>query len=90
MSSKTILIGLGIFRCRGEKSVHGRPSRGSSLRTTVVQKTLKFLPSGVNLCRKNAASMIALESEEWFDLQHILLISDKDKALPIRIGSQRA
>ena len=91
MSSQTILIGLGIFRCGGEKSVHGRPSRGSSLRTTVVHKTLKILPRGVNLCRRNAASMIALESEEWFDLQHIfLLISDKTKALPIRIGSQRA
>ena len=26
MSSKTILIGLGIFQFDGEKSVHGRPS----------------------------------------------------------------
>ena len=26
MSSKTILIGLSIFRCGGEKSIHGRPS----------------------------------------------------------------
>ena len=84
MSSKTILIGLGIFRCGGEKSVHGRPSRGSSLRTTVVHKTLKILPRGVNLCQRNAASMIMLESEEWFDLQHTFLISDKAKALPIR------
>ena len=83
MSSKTILVGLGVFRCGGEKSVHGRHSRGSSLRTTVVHKTL--LPRGVNLCRRNAASMITLDSEEWFDLQRIfLLISDKTKALPIR------
>ena len=45
---------------------------GSSLPTTVVHKTLsvKILPGGVNLCRRNAASMIALESEEWFYLQH--------------------
>ena len=85
MSSKTILIGLGVLRCGGEKSVHGRHSRGISLRTTVVHKTLKILPRGVNLCRRNAASMITLESEEWFDLQDIfLLISDKAKALPIR------
>ena len=91
MSSKTILIGLGIFRYGGEKSVHGRPSRGSSFRTTVVHKTLKILPRDVNLCRRNAASVIVLESEEWFDLQHIfLLISDKAKSLSIRIGSQRA
>ena len=26
MSSKTILIGLGIFRCGCERSLHGRPS----------------------------------------------------------------
>ena len=26
MSSKTILIGLSIFQCGGEKSVHGKPS----------------------------------------------------------------
>ena len=91
MSSKTILNGLGIFLCGGEKSVLGRPSRGSSLRATVVHKTLKILPRGVNLCRRNAALMIALESEEWFDLQHIFLkISDKAKALPTRIGSQTA
>ena len=88
MSSKTILICLGIFWCDGEKSVHGRPFCGSSLRTTVVYKTLKILPLGVNLCRRNAASVIALESEEWFDLQHTFLISDKAKALPTRIGSQ--
>ena len=37
---------------------------GSSLLTTVVHKTLsvKTLLRGVNLCRRNAASMIALES----------------------------
>ena len=90
MSSKTILIGLGIFRCGGEKSVHGRPSRGSSLRTTVVHKTLKILPRVVNLSRRNAASVITLESEEWFDLQDTFLISDKAKALPTRIESQTA
>ena len=90
MSSKTILIGLGIFRCGGEKSAHGRPFRGISLRTTVVHKTLKILPRVVNLSRRNAASVITLESEEWFDLQDTFLISDKAKALPTRIGSQTA
>ena len=35
---------------------------------------MKILPRGVNLCRRNAASiMIALESAEWFDLQHNFL-----------------
>ena len=42
---------------------------GSSLLTTVAHKTLSvtILPRGVNLCRRNAASMTALESAEWFD-----------------------
>ena len=88
MSSKTILIDLSIFRCGGEKSVHGRPYQ-SSLRTTVVHKTLKILPRGANLSRRNAASMIALESAEWFDLQHnFLFYNFKAKALPVGIGSQ--
>ena len=43
---------------------------GGSLCTTVVYKTLKILLRGVNLCRRNAASVITLESAEWLDLQH--------------------
>ena len=46
---------------------------GSSLLTTVVSKTLKIFPRGVNLGRRNAASMIALESAKWFELQHNFL-----------------
>ena len=44
---------------------------GSSLLTAVVHKTLsvKILAGGVNLCRRNAPSMIALESVEWFDFK---------------------
>ena len=43
----------------------------SSLLTTVAHKTLsvKILPRDVNLCRRNCASMIALESAEWFDFK---------------------
>ena len=43
----------------------------SSLLTTVAHKTLsvKILPRGVNSCRRNCASMIALESAEWFDFK---------------------
>ena len=40
---------------------------------TVVHKTLKVLPWGVNLCRRNATSMITLEGAEWLDLQHNFL-----------------
>ena len=59
----------------------------SSLLTTVVHKTksVKILPRGVNLCRRNAASMIALESAEWFDLQNNFLFWTETKALLIRI-----
>ena len=52
---------------------------GSSLRRTVVPKTLKILLRGVNLCRRNAASMIELESANWFDLQHNFLFWTKPK-----------
>ena len=40
---------------------------------------MKILPRGVNLCRRNAASMIALESAEWFDLQHNFLFWTRPK-----------
>ena len=55
---------------------------GSSLRTTVVHKTLKILPRGVSLCRRNAAAMIALESAEWFDLQHNFLFRTEGQSTP--------
>ena len=72
MSSKTILIGLSIFRFGGEKSVHGRPSWELAPYDCSSQNTImKIFPRGVNLCRRNAASMIALESEEWFDYNTI-------------------
>ena len=75
MSSKTILIGLGFFGvCVGGGGGGGNLSMedlpGSSLRTTLVHKTLKILLRGVKLYLRNAASMIALESTKWFDLQH--------------------
>ena len=78
MSSKTILIGLGIFWFGREKSING-DLPGSSLLTTVVHKTLKILPRGVNLCQRNAPSMIALESAKWFDLQHNFLFWTRPK-----------
>ena len=80
MSSKTILIGLSIFRFGGEKSVHGRPSWELAPYDCSSQNTvIKILPLGVNLCRRNAASMIAQESAEWFDLQHNFLFWTRPK-----------
>ena len=64
MSSKTKLVGLGIFRCGNEKSVHG-----SSVCMTAHPKLLQILPQGTNLVQRNATSVSALESAEWFTFQ---------------------
>ena len=86
MSSKTILIGLSTFRFGGEKSVHGRPSWELAPYDCSSQNTvMKILARGVNLCQRNAASMIELESAEWSIYNTIFFILDKTKALPIRI-----
>ena len=80
MSSKTILIGLSIFWFGGEKSVHGRPSWELAPYDCRSQNTvMKILQRGVNLCRGNAASMIVLESAEWFDFQHNFLFWTRPK-----------
>ena len=80
MSSRTILIGLSIFWFGGEKSVHGRPSWELAPYDCSSQNTvMKILPRGVNLCRRNAASLIALESAEWFNLQHNFLFWTRPK-----------
>ena len=73
MSSKTILIGLSIFRCGVEKSVHGRPSWELAPYDCSLQNTIKILRRGANLCPGNANSMIALESAEWLDIQRNFL-----------------
>ena len=49
MSSNTILIGPSIFWCGG-KNPSTKDIPGSALSATVVHKTLKILPRGVNLC----------------------------------------
>ena len=80
MSSKTILIGLSIFQFGGEKFFHGRPSWELAPYDCSSQNTvMEILARGINLCRRNAASMIALESAEWFDLQHIFLFWTRPK-----------
>ena len=83
MSSKTILIGLSIFRFGGENSVHGRPSWELAPYDCSSQNTvMKILQRGVNLCRRNAASIIALESAEWFDLQHNIFYFGQGQSTP--------
>ena len=80
MSPKTIMIGLSIFRFGGETSAHGRPSWELAPYDCSSENTvMKILQRGVNVCRRNAASMIALESAEWFDLQHNFLFWTRPK-----------
>ena len=70
MSSKTILLGLSIFRCGSERSVHGSEDLlGSLLLTTVSQNGPKISPRGVEMPQLNAALMSALECVEWFVLR---------------------
>ena len=85
MSSKTILISFGVVG--KNPSMEDLIIPRSSLCTTVDHKTLKILPRDVNMCQRDNASMIALESVEWFNLQHIFFILDKAKAIPIRLRS---
>ena len=76
------------FWCGGEKSIHGRPSEELALNDCRSQNTEDFAAGCklVSIILDNA-SMIALESVEWFNLQHIFFVLDKAKAIPIRIRS---
>ena len=64
VSISSVLLAVEILR---------KNDKASSLCMTVVHKTLKVLPHGVNLCRRNATLMITLEGAERLDLQHHFL-----------------
>ena len=83
-SSKTILIGLSIFRCGHEKSVHGRPSWELALYDCTSQITEDF----ALLCKlqRNAAPVSAPKSAECFAFRRNFLFWTRS----IRIGSQTA
>lgn len=89
MSSKTILIGLSIFRCGSEKSVHGRPSWElvpydyESQDTKNFATWCKLVSKECNINeRAGVCGMVPFTTQFY--------IVDKAKALPIRIGSQTA
>ena len=87
MFSKTMLIGLSIFRC-GHENPFMEDLLGSSLHTIAHPKLLKILPRSANFFQRNAAPVGAPESAEWFTFRRNFLILDKAEALPIIIGSQ--
>ena len=89
MSSKTILIGLSIFRCGVEKSVHGRPSWELAPYDCSLQNTKDFTAWCKLVSRKCKFNDRAGEcGVVRYTTQFFVL--DKAKALPIRIGSQTA
>ena len=89
MSSKTILIGLSIFRCGVEKSIHGRPSWELAPYDCSLQNTKDFTAWCKLVSRECKFNYRAGECRVVrYTTQFFVL--DKAKALPIRIGSQTA
>ena len=87
MSSKTILIGLGIFRCGHEKSVYGRPSWELAPYHLTSQITEEFA-SWCKLVAKECRSSGCAEECRVVHFSTQFFILNRAKALPIRIGSQ--
>ena len=87
MSSKTILIGLGIFRCGHEKSVCGRPSWELAPYDCTSQITEEFA-SWCKLVSKECRSSGYAEECRVVHFSTQFFILNRAKAPPIRIGSQ--
>lgn len=89
MSSKTILIGLSIFRYGCEKSVHGRPSWEFAPYDRESERTRNFAAWCKDVSSECCFNECAGEcGVVRFTTQFFVL--DKAKAIPIRIGSQTA
>jgi len=89
MSSKTILLGVSIFRCGSERSVHGRPSWELAPYDCESERTKDFTA----WCRNVAAECCFNERAGEcgvvrFTTQFFVL--DKSKSIPIRISEQTA
>ena len=89
MSSKTVLIGLSIFRCGSERSVHGRPSWELAPYDLESARTKDF----TSWCRQVANECCFNERAGecgviLFSTQFFVL--DKAKSILIRIGGQTA
>ena len=89
MSSKTILLGVSIFRCGSERSEHGRPSWELAPYDRESERTKDFTA----WCRNVAAECCFNERAGEcgvvrFTTQFFVL--DKSKSIPIRIGGQTA
>ena len=89
MSSKTKLIGLSIFWCGNEKSVHERPSWELAPYDCTSQIT-EDLPHDANLFQRKAAFSERARECGMVPFPTQFFFLDKAKALPIRIVSQTA
>ena len=90
MSSKTILIDLSIFRCGGEKSVHGRPSWELAPYDCRSENTEDFAAWCKLVSKECCFNDHAGECGVVRFTTQFFFILDKAKALPIKIGSQTA
>ena len=92
MSSKTKLVGLGIFRCGNEKSVHGRPSWELGLHDCSSQMTADFASRyklGSKECHFSERARecrVVHFSTQFFILDKLTLINLKTRATQWRVG----
>ena len=86
MSSKTILLGLSIFQCGSERSVHGRPSWGLAPYDRESERTTAWCRDASTECcfneRAGKCGVVRFTSQ--------FFVLDKSKSIPIRIGGQTA
>ena len=89
MSSKTILLGLSVFRCGSERSVHGRPSWELAPYDRESERTKYFTAwcrdASTECCFNERAGECGVVR---FTSQFFVL--DGSKSIPITIGGQTA
>ena len=89
MSSKTILLGLSIFRCGSERSVHGRPSWELAPYDRDSERMKDFTAwcrdAATECCFNERAGECGVVR---FSTQFLVL--DKAKSIPVRISGQTA
>ena len=89
MSSKTILLGVSIFRCGSERSIHGRPSWELAPYDCESEQTKDFTAWCRNVATECCFNECAGEcGVVRFTTQFFVL--DKSKSISIRIGGQTA
>ena len=89
MSSKTILLGVSIFGCGSERSIHGRPSWELAPYDRESGRNKDFTAWGRNIATEGYFNERAGECGVVRFTTHFFVL-DKSKSIPIRIGGQKA